>query len=170
MPMSAESEVTVQTNTYGLEMPRRSIRSRFRIKQFRSEEEEMPGALPESFDFEHGRPPVEEECAAPAPPPEPPAQRDEPLPAPPEAESDIVAKPDIVAKSDIVDMSVFAPDSVRAGAQCLVQVFLHTLEAAAEAQARAQEADAKAKRKGVKTLATEVARGTRVEVIFDPNG
>ena len=73
-------------------------------------------------------------------------------------------------KSDIVDVSVFGPELLRAGSQCLVQVYLHLLDQEAAVLALAKEVDPNATRRRVKTLATEIARGTAVEVIFEGRG
>ena len=72
--------------------------------------------------------------------------------------------------SDTVDVSVFGPPAVHAGSECLVQVFLHTLEQSAAVAASARETDAASGRRSVKTLATEIARGTRVQAIFEGRG
>ena len=65
---------------------------------------------------------------------------------------------------------MFGPQTVRAGDGCLVQVFMHRLDQSAAAAALAREADPASGRRGVKTLATEIARGTRVQVIFEGRG
>lgn len=75
-----------------------------------------------------------------------------------------------LAASDTVDVSVFGPQTVRAGRGCLVQVFMHTLDQGPAAAALAKETDPASGRRGVKTLATEIARGTRVQVIFEGRG
>ena len=80
------------------------------------------------------------------------------------------APPPPPAISDTVDVSVFGPQTVRAGEGCLVQVFLHTLDQGPATAALAREADPASQRRGVKTLATEIARGTRVQVIFEGRG
>jgi hypothetical protein len=72
--------------------------------------------------------------------------------------------------SDTVDVSVFGPQTLRVGGECLVQVYLHTRDQSAAAAALAREADPASARRGVKTLATEIARGTRVQVILEGRG
>jgi hypothetical protein len=72
--------------------------------------------------------------------------------------------------ADVVDASVFGPETVQPGGECLIQVFLHRLEQAATVDARARETDPDAKRRGVKTLAAEIRRGATVQVIFDGRG
>ena len=57
----------------------------------------------------------------------------------------------------MVDAAIGA-DVVFAG-ECLVQVFLHMPDQDAAVAARARETDAASGRRGVKTLATEIARG-----------
>lgn len=74
------------------------------------------------------------------------------------------------AISDTVDVSVFGPQTVRAGDGCLIQVFMHGLEQAAAVAALARETDPASARRGIKTLATEIARGTHVQVIFEGRG
>jgi hypothetical protein len=69
-------------------------------------------------------------------------------------------------RTDIVDISVFGPDALKAGGSCLIQVFLHALNQAAEVIGRAKESDPEAQRRALKTLATEIARGQRIEVLF----
>jgi hypothetical protein len=71
---------------------------------------------------------------------------------------------------DVVDVSLFGPQSVRAGRECLVQVFLHTLAQQAAVSARASEADAASARRGTNTLAAQIARGTRVQIVFEGRG
>jgi hypothetical protein len=73
-------------------------------------------------------------------------------------------------QADIVDISVFGPESLRAGSQCLVQVYLHLLDQAAAVLALAKEFNPEATRRGVKTLATEIARGTPIVVILEGHG
>lgn len=74
------------------------------------------------------------------------------------------------SSDDIVDVSVFAPDSGRAGAEILVQVFLHALDAAPAAQELAAEADPETGRRGIATLATAVAIRQRVDILLDAPG
>jgi TIR domain len=74
------------------------------------------------------------------------------------------------AAADVIDISVFAPQSLRAGGECLVQVFLHMPDQDAAVAAQASETDAASGRRGVKTLATEIARGTRVQIVFEGRG
>ena len=74
------------------------------------------------------------------------------------------------AAADTVDVSVFGPQTLHAGGACMVQVFLHTLDQGTAVAASAREADAASGRRGAKTLATEIARGTRVQVMFEGLG
>ena len=72
--------------------------------------------------------------------------------------------------TDLVDVSVFGPTAVQAGDECLIQVFLHQLNQREIADALAREVDPEATRRGIQTLAAEVARGQRVEIIFEGRG
>ncbi len=72
--------------------------------------------------------------------------------------------------TDLVDVSVFGPTAVQAGDECLIQVFLHQLDQREIADALAREVDPEATRRGIQTLAAEVARGQRVEIIFEGRG
>jgi hypothetical protein len=72
--------------------------------------------------------------------------------------------------ADLVDVSVFGPTAVQAGHDCLIQVFLHQLDQREIVKALALEADPKSSRRGVQTLAAEIARGQRVEIIFEGRG
>jgi DNA-binding protein HU-beta len=87
---------------------------------------------------------------------------------PPAKKTPLVPAP--AAAADVVDVSVFGPKSLRAGGECLVQVFLHTLAQQVTVAAQARETDAASERRGVKTLATEIARGTHVQIIFEGRG
>mgnify|MGYP001359811501 CR=1 FL=1 len=69
--------------------------------------------------------------------------------------------------TDIVDVSAFAPEGGQAGDEALVQIFLHRLRDAAAAEARARAADHRATRRGVATLASAIARGTRVDILLE---
>jgi len=72
--------------------------------------------------------------------------------------------------ADLVDMSVFGPTAIEAGGEGLIQVFLHTLSQREIAKALAQETDHDTARRGVQTLAAEIARGQRVEIILEGRG
>lgn len=72
--------------------------------------------------------------------------------------------------ADLVDMSVFGPTAIEAGGEGLIQVFLHTLSQREIAKALAQETDPDTARRGVQTLAAEIARGQRVEIILEGRG
>jgi hypothetical protein len=72
--------------------------------------------------------------------------------------------------TDLVDVSVFGPTAINAGGEGLIQVFLHTLGQREVAKALAQETDPDATRRGVQTLAAEIARGQRVEIMLDARG
>ena len=65
------------------------------------------------------------------------------------------------AECDNVDCALFAPEVVSAGADFMVQVFLHLPELAEEAIALAREFDKEAVRRGRTTLDLQVERGTR---------
>jgi hypothetical protein len=66
----------------------------------------------------------------------------------------------MAAGKDAVTCAVFAPPSAAAGDSLLVQVFAHMLEQAVEAAALARAFDPQAERRGFKTLALPVRRGT----------
>ncbi len=84
---------------------------------------------------------------------------------PPEA-----APPTAVPDQDIVDVSVFGPDVMPAGGQCLVQAFASLATQLDDVVARAREADADAKRRGIKTLNTKIGRGNTLQFIFEGQG
>ena len=71
---------------------------------------------------------------------------------------------------ELVDASVFAPLSATRGEQFLVQVFLHVLKERLTAVLLARKADPGARKRGVMTLATEIARGQRVDISLDAPG
>ena len=73
-------------------------------------------------------------------------------------------------RSDVVDVSVFGPTSLTVKCQALIQVFLHQLDQREVARALAREADPDATRRGVQTLAVEIARDKRVQVMFEGRG
>jgi hypothetical protein len=68
---------------------------------------------------------------------------------------------------EILDASAFAPAAGQAGDEVLVQIFLHAGNAASAAASIAQEADSAAARRGVATLAIEVAVGQRIDVVLE---
>ena len=70
-------------------------------------------------------------------------------------------------EGDLVDASAFAPACGRAGESVLVQVFLHVLEAAPSAAEQAHEADPSAARRGLTTLALQVKRGQRIDIVLE---
>ena len=72
--------------------------------------------------------------------------------------------------NELVEASAFAPLAARSGGQLLVQVFLHTLAEFAAAAALARKADPNARRRGIMTLATEIARGQRVDIFIEAPG
>lgn len=72
--------------------------------------------------------------------------------------------------SGIVDVSVFGPVRLQAGNEGLVQVFLHTLGQREIATVLAREIDSETTRRGLQTLATEIAQGQRVEIMLDARG
>jgi hypothetical protein len=78
--------------------------------------------------------------------------------------------PGLSAKSDLVDVSVFGPRALSTDHEALIQVFLHQLDQREIANALAKEADSDATRRGVQTLAAEITRGQRVEVILEGRG
>lgn len=63
---------------------------------------------------------------------------------------------------DAVEASVFAPAQVRSGERFLVQVFVHLLEQRAQAHKMATLFDASATKRGFRTLARRIARGTNL--------
>ncbi len=67
-------------------------------------------------------------------------------------------------------MSVFGPRALAFEQEALIQVFLHQLAQREIADALAREADPNAMRRGVQTLATEIARGQFVEIILEGRG
>jgi hypothetical protein len=78
-----------------------------------------------------------------------------------------IPAPDAAAVRDLVDASAFAPASGRGGEDVMVQIFLHATPDAAAAAALAQEADPDTSRRGITTLAVEVSRGQRVDIVLD---
>jgi hypothetical protein len=64
-------------------------------------------------------------------------------------------------EADEVDCTVYAPPEVAVGDSLMVQVHLHTPELAEQAGNTAREFDADAERRGVTSLGTRVARGSR---------
>ncbi len=74
------------------------------------------------------------------------------------------------AGGELVDVSLFGPSSVQAEGEGLIQVFLHKLGQREIAKALAKEADPDAARRGVQTLAAEIAQGQRVEIILEGRG
>lgn len=70
----------------------------------------------------------------------------------------------------LVDFSVFGPAEVTAGTEALVQVFLHKLEQTELAAGFASEMDASAIRRGVQTLAVELAHGQAVQIVLEGRG
>jgi hypothetical protein len=54
--------------------------------------------------------------------------------------------------------------------EALIQVFLHQLDQREVVKALATEADPEAARRGIQTLAAEIARGQRVEIILEGRG
>lgn len=75
-----------------------------------------------------------------------------------------------MTRTDLVDVSVFGPTSIQAGGEGLIQVFLHTLGQREVTKALATEADPEATRRGVQTLAAEIARGQHVEIVLEGRG
>lgn len=73
-------------------------------------------------------------------------------------------------KADLVDVSVFGPTAIQAGGEGLVQVFLHQLGQRELAKALAQEVDPEATRRGVQTLAAEIAEGQHVQIVLEGRG
>ena len=73
-------------------------------------------------------------------------------------------------KVDLVDVSVFGPRAIKAGGEALVQVFLHHLSQREIAKALAQEIDPEATRRGVQTLAAEIAEGQHVQILLEGRG
>jgi hypothetical protein len=72
--------------------------------------------------------------------------------------------------ADVVDLSAFGPTRVEAGAQALVQLFLHRPEDRERAARDATEADPGAGARGRKPLDIELERGARVELVLDGGG
>jgi hypothetical protein len=68
---------------------------------------------------------------------------------------------------DNVDCSVFAPPAAPPGSTIMVQVFLHIPEQAERAAFQAKLIDDTTTAKGVKSLATPIARGARVDISLD---
>jgi predicted component of type VI protein secretion system len=71
---------------------------------------------------------------------------------------------------DLVDVSVFGPIAVEPGREALIQVFLHGLDQRDIAKALAQETDPDASRRGMQTLAAEIERGQRVDIVIEARG
>jgi hypothetical protein len=70
---------------------------------------------------------------------------------------------------DLVDVSAFAPNGL-AGETIIIQIFLHRADESQIAQGIALEADPQTARRGVSTLATEIRRGQRVDIILEAQG
>lgn len=68
---------------------------------------------------------------------------------------------------DNVDCSVFAPPAAPPGSTILLQVFLHIPEHVERAAFQAKVMDDTAVSKGVQSLATPIARGSRVDISLD---
>jgi hypothetical protein len=75
-----------------------------------------------------------------------------------------------VKGKDIVDVSVFAPNKVSPETATLVQVYFHLLDQSDLARELAREADPLTKRRGAKTLTTEVERGQQLDVVLECEG
>ncbi len=73
-------------------------------------------------------------------------------------------------QSDLVDASVFGPSAVEPGEEALIQVFLHGLDQRDVARERAQGSDPGAARRGMQTLAAEIERGQRVDIVLEGRG
>jgi hypothetical protein len=71
---------------------------------------------------------------------------------------------------DEVDVSAFAPKQMCAGGVALVQIYLHLIDQAEAAEARAEAADPQAALRGQTTLGLELARGVRVDIMLDAGG
>ena len=66
--------------------------------------------------------------------------------------------------ADLVDCSVFAPQSVDRGGWLFVQVFAHRPDQTEEARDLAKEIDEEAQRRGFRSLAMQIQRGTVLKV------
>lgn len=75
-----------------------------------------------------------------------------------------------LANSDLVDVSVFGPKEFTSDGEALIQVLLHQLDQAEIASAMAKEVDPEATRRGIQTLAAEITRGQRVEIVLEGRG
>ncbi len=80
------------------------------------------------------------------------------------------AAPEPPPVRDEVDVSAFAPKQMCAGGVALVQIYLHLIDQAEAAEARAQAADPQAALRGQTTLGLELARGARVDIMLDAGG
>jgi hypothetical protein len=69
--------------------------------------------------------------------------------------------------ADLVEISAFAPEAGGIGGQVLVQALLHALADADAAEARARAADPSAVPRATTTLATDIARGKRVDMLLE---
>jgi hypothetical protein len=67
-------------------------------------------------------------------------------------------------QTDEVDVSAFAPETATAGAQFLVQIFLHRLEDRSAAETRAHATDPEASLRNTVSLESRIARGQQVDV------
>jgi hypothetical protein len=71
---------------------------------------------------------------------------------------------------DSVHVSAFSRESVAAGDEVLVQIYLHQMEDLDTVPARAREADPEATRRGTTSLSIAVARGQRIDVAIMATG
>jgi hypothetical protein len=71
---------------------------------------------------------------------------------------------------DLVDVSVFGPDALAPGDEGLIQVLLHQFDDEEVAAAMAAEADPSSRRRGVQTLAAQIAHGQGVQISLEANG
>ena len=67
----------------------------------------------------------------------------------------------------VVNASAFAPVAATAGQGIIVQIFLHKLDQAPTARLLAKESDPRARRRGLATLAVELAVGEKVGITLD---
>ncbi len=72
--------------------------------------------------------------------------------------------PSAGVQRDPVDCTVFSPPEVRAEDSLLVQVFAHVPQKAEEADLLAREFDEATQRRGVTSLGTQIARGSKLSV------
>lgn len=84
----------------------------------------------------------------------------------PPAPAPVLATP----ASDLVDVCAFAPNALAPEEEGLLQVLLHKFGDEKIAAAMAAEADPSAKRRGVQTLATEIAHGREVQIKVEAKG